>query len=63
MITKAKDYYDFLYRIQDVNAPSLATLLPKEENIYDNILTDTIPRKVKKQILKISPKLFYKIIK
>ena len=35
MITNAKDYYDFLYRIQDVNAPSLATLLPKEENIYE----------------------------
>lgn len=35
MITQAKDYYDFLYRIQDVNAPSLATLLPKEENIYE----------------------------
>ena len=35
MITQAKDYYDFLYRIQDQNAPSLATLLPKEENIYE----------------------------
>lgn len=35
MITTAADYYGLLYRIQDKNAPSLATLLPSDENIYE----------------------------
>lgn len=35
----------------------------KEEKVYDNLLVDTLPRKIKKQILKISPKLFYKLTK
>ena len=35
----------------------------KEERVYDNLLTDTLPRKIKKCFLKISPKLFYKLTK
>lgn len=35
----------------------------KENKVYDNILADTLPRKVKRSLLKISPKLYYKIIK
>lgn len=37
--------------------------LIKEEKVYDNLLVDTLPRKIKKQFLKISPKLFYKLTK
>ena len=33
----------------------------KEENVYDNLLTDTFARRIKKIIVKISPKLYYKI--
>lgn len=35
----------------------------KEEKVYDNLLVDTLPRKIKKQFIKISPKLFYKLTK
>ena len=35
----------------------------KEERVYDNILSDTFKRKVKKILLKISPKRYYKIKK
>lgn len=35
MITTASDYYGLLYRIQDKNAPSLAVLLPSDENVYN----------------------------
>lgn len=35
----------------------------KEEKVYNNLLVDTLPRKIKKQFLKISPKLFYKLTK
>lgn len=35
MITTAEDYYKLLYKIQDKNAPSLATLLPSDEKIYE----------------------------
>ena len=47
---KGKEYKEFKKKL-------------KEEHVYDNLLTDTLPRKIKKQILKISPKLFYKITK
>ncbi len=33
----------------------------KEEKVFDNLLTDTLPRKIKKVIVKINPKLYYKI--
>ena len=32
----------------------------KEVKIYDNLLTDSLPRKLKKLLLKISPKFYYK---
>lgn len=35
----------------------------KEEKVFDNILSDTFSRKVKKVLLKLSPKLYYKIMK
>lgn len=35
----------------------------KEVKIYDNLLTDSLPRKIKKILLKISPKIYYKISK
>ena len=35
----------------------------KKDKVYDYILSDTLPRKIKKTILKISPKLYYKIKK
>lgn len=35
----------------------------KEEKVFDNILNDTFSRKVKKVLLKLSPKLYYKIMK
>ena len=37
--------------------------LLKEQGVYDNILVDTPTRKIKKELLKISPKLTNKIIK
>lgn len=35
----------------------------KEENVYDNILSDTKVRKIKKIIMKISPKFYSRLIK
>ena len=35
----------------------------KGDKIFNNILSDTIPRKIKKIILKISPRLYYKVTK
>ena len=34
--------------------------LLKQEKVYDNILANTLTRKIKKMIIKISPKLYYK---
>lgn len=47
---KGKEYKEFKRKL-------------KEEKVYDNLLIDTLPRKIKKQLLKISPKLYYKITK
>lgn len=47
---KGKEYKEFKKKL-------------KEEKVYDNLLIDTLPRKIKKQILKVSPKLYYKITK
>lgn len=47
---KGKDYKNYRKQI-------------KEEKVYDNLLVDTLPRKIKKQFIKISPKLFYKLTK
>lgn len=35
----------------------------KKDKVFDNILTDTFPRRVKRKLLKISPKAYYKLIK
>ena len=32
------------------------------ERVYDNLLADTLPRKIKKELLKISPKLYHKYL-
>jgi len=32
----------------------------KEEKVFDNVLADTLPRKIKRVILKISPKLYFR---
>ena len=34
-----------------------------DDNVYEDLLTDNIARKMKKTMLKISPKLFFKIKK
>lgn len=47
---KGKDYKEYKKRL-------------KEEKVYDNLLTDTTARKVKKIMYKISPKLTIKFIK
>lgn len=47
---EGKDYRDYKKKLN-------------QEKIYDNLLTDTFSRKVKKCILKISPKLYYKLVK
>lgn len=35
----------------------------KKDKVYENLLTDTLPRKIKKIIIKISPKMFYMFFK
>lgn len=35
----------------------------KEEKVFDNILSNTLSRKIKKLLVKISPKFYYKIMK
>ena len=35
----------------------------KKIKVFDNILDDTYQRKIKKIMLKISPKLYYKVVK
>ncbi len=35
----------------------------KEDKVFDNLLKDTLPRKLKCLLLKISPKIYYKFIK
>lgn len=34
----------------------------KETRVFDNILTDTLPRKLKKILLQVSPKIYYKTL-
>ena len=45
-----KDYSQYLKRL-------------REEKVFDNILTDTTTRKIKRVFLKLSPKVYYKLIK
>lgn len=46
---KGKDYKEYKKKI-------------KKDRVFDNILADTPQRKIKKLILKISPKLYYKLL-
>jgi uncharacterized protein with von Willebrand factor type A (vWA) domain len=34
----------------------------KKEKVFNNILTDTLPRKIKNILLRISPKIYYKTL-
>ena len=34
----------------------------KQEKVYDNLLEDTFSRKIKKILIKISPKIYHKVI-
>ena len=45
-----KDYHEYLKKL-------------KKDKAFDNILADSFPRKIKKICLKISPKLFWKIMR
>ncbi len=47
---KNEDYRVFVKRLRAINA-------------FDNLAADTYPRKIKKTILKISPKLYYKVMR
>ena len=33
----------------------------REDKVYDNLLTNTVSRKIKKVLVKISPKIYFKI--
>ena len=44
---KGKDYKDYKKKL-------------KEEKVFDQILTDTVSRKIKKWLVKISPKIYYR---
>ena len=45
---KGKDYKNYKNKL-------------KKDKVYDNLLVDSLPRKIKKTLMKLSPKLFYKI--
>ncbi len=47
---KGKDYKEYKRKL-------------KKDKVYDNILTDTFSRKVKFRILKVSPKIYHKLVK
>lgn len=44
---KGKDYQEYKRKL-------------KEEKVFDNILTDTFPRKIKRVLLEMSPKIYYR---
>ena len=46
---KKKDYKEYKNKL-------------KSERVYDNLLADTLPRKIKKELLKLSPKLYHKYL-
>lgn len=46
---KGKDYKEYRKKL-------------KEENVYSNMLTDTLPRKIKSILIRISPKIYYKTL-
>ena len=54
-----------ILKITELNNKDYRIYLKKLKNnkVFDNLLTDTLPRKVKRVLLKISPKIYYKLIK
>lgn len=54
-----------ILKITELNNKDYRQYLKKlrEDKVFDNILTDTTPRKIKKAFLKLSPKVYYKLIK
>ena len=51
-----------LMKITELNHKDYKAFLKKlkKENIFDNLLVDTFSRKIKKLIISINPKLYYK---
>lgn len=54
-----------ILKITELNNKDYRIYLKKLKNnkVFDNLLTDTLSRKVKRVLLKISPKIYYKLIK
>lgn len=64
MITTPEDYIAMLYRIQDENAPRIATLLPPDENIYDidlNTRTIDVPEFLSVQKDHVAETIYFKV--
>ena len=53
-----------ILKLKDLNKEDYKKYLSeiKRHNVFDNILSDTLPRKIKKMLLKISPKLYLKVV-
>ena len=53
-----------ILKLKDLNKEDYKKYLSeiKKHNVIDNILSDTLPRKIKKMLLKISPKLYLKVV-
>ncbi len=53
-----------ILKLKDLNKEDYKKYLSeiKKHNVFDNILSDTLPRKIKKMLLKISPKLYLKVV-
>ncbi len=54
-----------ILKITELNSKDYKLYLKKlrQENVFDNLLTNTMPRKIKKVLLKISPKNYYKLLR
>ena len=53
-----------ILKLKDLNKEDYKKYLSeiKKYKVFDNILSDTLPRKIKKILLKISPKLYLKVV-
>lgn len=53
-----------ILKLKDLNKEDYKKYLSeiKKHNVFDNILSDTLVRKIKKMLLKISPKLYLKVV-
>lgn len=54
-----------ILKITELNSKDYKLYLKKlrQENVFDNLLTNTMPRRIKKVLLKISPKNYYKLLR